>query len=729
MNVLFFVSLHPYFLIYIFTMTQRCLSLLFMSALFAISLWSATAKNIPDNEVVSLGQKAYYLKSLTVCPYASDDNLKEFFFVEEAGTNLLAVLNFEHGFLVMAADDASIPVLAYGFNTQLSQDNMAPGARMFLQQYQNEIRMLRRMNIEPDSRTADLWEELRNDAPKTVAEVVVAPLLSSKWNQTKYYNRYSPLDAESSSAYDFRTPNGCVAVAMAQICYYYRYPLQGTGGSHTNHTDYGNFTVNFSQAHYNYDVMLDQLSWYNHEVANLIFNCATSVNMMYAPSGSGAYSTDVPDAMKQYFGYSSNAQYISKYSYNNTSWRNALKNELDAGRPLYYSGFSDEGGHAFVCDGYNTDNYFHFNFGWGGSSDGYYALTSSVGATNPVGGYSDGQAAIINLYPADNMYPYTCSSRTIQSTSGTLEDGSANDNYPNNASCTYLIVDDSAYSYSIMITAFETEAGHDSLSFWDGDPANGHLLGTLSGSIPYGTYYDYITDSLYITFKTDGNNTDAGWRFEYYVNRHLPSCTTGQTHDAAGTISDGSGAAHYRANANCFWMIRIADATEITFTFDTLDLAIGDEVVFYDISTVPRTWIASYTGNNIPAPFTIESGKVMVKFISDNYIDGDGFVLSWTSDAPFEPGETLNVHNYSTDAMTLIPNPATHSVRVKVPAEFASASISVMDITGRQVSCSQSVVDANGDASLDVSHLTEGIYFVTCQNESRICQQKLIVRR
>jgi len=69
--------------------------------------------------------------------------------------------------------------------------------------------------------------------------------------------------------------------------------------------------------------------------------------------------------------------YKNKDDYTEQEWITMLIEELDAFRPLHYSGRDSNGsnGHAFICDGYQGTDYFHFNWGWSGSNDGYYRLS------------------------------------------------------------------------------------------------------------------------------------------------------------------------------------------------------------------------------------------------------------------------------------------------------------------------------------------------------------------
>jgi hypothetical protein len=194
------------------------------------------------------------------------------------------------------------------------------------------------------------------------------PLLSTKWNQGQYYNASCPVDAEGT---DGHVPVGCVAVAMAQVMKYHNYPVTGTGSHSYSHPVYGTLSANFGATTYNWASMPDSLSKYDSDVATLLYHVGVSVEMDYTPDQSGAYMSDAAYALETYFKYSNSLSYVWKSSYSTDEWTTILRTEIDNKRPILYSGHGT-GGHAFVCDGYSGSDYFHFNWGWGGSEDNYF---------------------------------------------------------------------------------------------------------------------------------------------------------------------------------------------------------------------------------------------------------------------------------------------------------------------------------------------------------------------
>lgn len=675
------------------------------------------AKTLTKDRITTLGVRAFHQKAQTICPEACSYSLKYCQYLKNDGVIDVAILHFDSGFLIFSAEDAVFPVLAYSFTNDIDLDNPAPGMSLFLTQYRQEIAAARRNHSVATERVRKAWEELLHPSKNVTAETIVAPLLHSTWNQSKYYNDLCPQDENAPGGYDGKVPNGCVAIAMSQIMYYYRYPESGSG-SHTNYTDYGNFYVNFAQQHYNYDVMCDRLSFYNNEVAKLIFHCGTAIDMMYGPDGSGAYSQDVPEAMHNYFKYNSDSYYSSKHYHSNDSWCDMLKADLDARRPVYYSGYSDEGGHAFICDGYDSDNYFHFNFGWGGSSNGFYITQSTDADNNEVGGYGNWQSAVFNLHPLDDEYPTYCSNHTVTASSGSLEDGSGNMDYLNNAFCTYLIADYRQYAVNITMKKVSTQENHDYLRFWNGNPSNDSLLLELSGDISHEISYTLYTDSLFITFETDDSVSSEGWHLSFETLREGVGCGMHHIRENSGTISDNSGDENYRNSQSCSWICRFNDIDHVVFTFEEMDISPEDHLDFYNNITIPPTLIARYTGNTLPEPLICYDSRIKINFISDNYLNAGGFKLNWNASG-------TSVEEWDSP-VTLYPNPASESIRLSFTHPMEACEISVLNIIGETIF--SQTCDNVSELSIPVTELPNGIYLLSVNSEKEACHKKFIVK-
>lgn len=313
-------------------------------------------------------------------------------FEDKDVTQLYLVL-YKDGFVLTSADDSAVPVLAYGYDTDVSDYAANPSWMAYVTNLQAELSQIK-AERPSNAETALQWQQVLTGNLTRDNTRSVNPLLSTKWNQGWPYNMYCPSDADGPGGHVYA---GCVATAMGQVMKYWNWPVTGTG-SHTYYAqDYGNQSANFGNTTYQWAQMPNAVHEANDAVARLLYHCGISVDMMYAPDGSGAYSADVVDAWIQYFRYNPALQQKSKYYYSSTVWEEMLRTELDNARPMYYSGHGPGGGHAFVCDGYQGTNYFHFNWGWSGSYDGYYYVSN----LNPGTTFNSGQAAIFNVFPVN----------------------------------------------------------------------------------------------------------------------------------------------------------------------------------------------------------------------------------------------------------------------------------------------------------------------------------------
>lgn len=301
------------------------------------------------------------------------------------------------GFVIVAGDDKIEGVLGYTDNGEFDYENLPCNMRYWLDEHADYIAYL---------------QKTPSAAPKKApTHDAIEPMTTTKWNQGDPYNQECPNYFGLG-----RSVTGCVATAMAQVLYYQREKsvteTQADMPSYTlSNADYGTMTVQGIPAGspIDWDNMTNTYSSSStaiqkKAVAQLMHYCGVSVEMGYTNKSSGAYSSRVDDAINKYFGYGSAAKYAYSGNYTDDSWDALLYNELKQGRPFYLSGSNGDGGHAFVGDGYK-DGCFHINWGWGGSSDGYYALNKmkpgSQGIGGSDGGYAEGQEAIINCEPAD----------------------------------------------------------------------------------------------------------------------------------------------------------------------------------------------------------------------------------------------------------------------------------------------------------------------------------------
>ena len=299
------------------------------------------------------------------------------------------------GFVIISNNTVLPPVLAWSDQGVFPDLEEAPDNFIsWIQHYDKMIEYAMANHISPEDKIQRQWEATAQGIFGTRNAQTVNPLVSTHWNQDCYYNEYCPA---TSGGWWWDGPcghcyAGCVACAMAQVMKYWNYPETGFGSHSYVHSQYGEQSANFAATTYHWDQMPNDVWNNNDAVATLLYHCGVSVNMNYSASGSGAYSADVETAMRSYFGYCG-AKYREKNSYSEEAWISMLKTELDLSHPIYYSGANGDSGHAFVCDGYDNNDLVHFNFGWSGSGDGFYS-------TYDVNGFNQGQAIVMNLFPA-----------------------------------------------------------------------------------------------------------------------------------------------------------------------------------------------------------------------------------------------------------------------------------------------------------------------------------------
>ncbi len=332
----------------------------------------------------------YTLRNIT-----ADITISDSYVHEADGQIIFYVYNFDpEGFVLVAADDASVPILGYSVKGEGSLGDFPTNFTPFLQMYEQGILEVKNNRLS-NRDTRQEWKAIETNTIPVPRDIdMLEPLLDTRWNQDDPWNQLCPAHPSGPGGHVYA---GCVAVAMGQAMKYWEHPTQGTGSNSYYHYNYGWLSADFGATTYNWDDIPNVSATLS--TAELLFHLGVSVEMWYSPNGSGANSSDARDALIQYFGYNSSAQLVGKDNYSNTGWINLLKNQLNSLQPLYYNGYGDSAGHAFNCDGYDADDRFHFNWGWGGSMNGYFHTT----LLNPGGSdFSLGQGAIINLYPAGN---------------------------------------------------------------------------------------------------------------------------------------------------------------------------------------------------------------------------------------------------------------------------------------------------------------------------------------
>ena len=301
----------------------------------------------------------------------------------------------DNGFVIVSGDDRAKSVLGYSDNGRFDINLIPENFKWWLSFYQSELEELAK---QPELASSDEIAVSFDNPSKAFAKSI-APLLGGiKWNQRAPYNNLCPVFPAGNENAGQRTVTGCVATAMAQVMKYYQWPVKGTGSSSAYTTKTLKISVpavDFSKTTYTWANMTEtysssSTSTQNTAVATLMYHCGVAVQMDYGVTSS-ASPVDMVNAMINNFGYDANAQLHKRDYYTKAEWIDMIKTELNAKRPVLYEGHSTDVGHQFVCDGYDTNDLYHFNWGWGGMSDGYFELSAlNPGATGTGGGNGGG---------------------------------------------------------------------------------------------------------------------------------------------------------------------------------------------------------------------------------------------------------------------------------------------------------------------------------------------------
>ena len=256
------------------------------------------------------------------------------------------------------------------------------------------------------------WAELLDETPqatlqaKSISDVRAGPIVQSAWGQST---------ASGKKVYNYYTPNnyvcGCVATATAQVMRYFQWPktyvkpitntqckVDGTlttramyGGTY----DWANMTLKPASS-WSISTTVQQA------IGKLTYDCGVGVSMSWSKSGSGANTFTLSWTLVNVFGYSQavSTLWTGEHERSDYEWtRRALLTNFDMGLPVILGIDNDanDAGHCIVGDGYGYSGstlYYHLNYGWSGSDDGWYAPPDLDGGED----YSIIDEVVYNIY-------------------------------------------------------------------------------------------------------------------------------------------------------------------------------------------------------------------------------------------------------------------------------------------------------------------------------------------
>lgn len=366
--------------------TTTILIAICVSALFA------NGKQISQNAALSAARK--YSRTGQVAPAK---NLRS----DKTNNAPYYAFNLEQGYVIVSGDDEMTELVGYAENGFFDAENVPPQMQLWLNGYAEYVAAVQ-------SGKAKARKILLSDSPS----VVVEPLVTTKWNQDAPFNNFAPEYTDDNNNTQ-RCATGCAATAMAQIMKFHNWPEQGVGHYSYEHQSFGTISSNFSEHVYDWTNMIDRYN--NGEYSNvqadavalLMKDCGVSLNMNYGPvSGASIYS--YTPAFKNYFRYSSRT--VNRSGCETAEFTKIITDELQEGHPIIYCGTGEDGGHAFVVDGYDTNYFLHVNWGWGGYSDGYFDMNymdpAGLGIGGGSGAFKWNQGIVLARPLKDGVEPY-----------------------------------------------------------------------------------------------------------------------------------------------------------------------------------------------------------------------------------------------------------------------------------------------------------------------------------
>ncbi len=605
-----------------------------------------------------------------------------------------------NGFVIVSGDDRVKPILAYSTSGCFNPNDIADGFQFTLNTFSHEIQYIRENNIEA---TADIDAEWQSIAETGYINkvnrnrTVVGPLLPTIWNQNYPYNSQCPEDTTGSGGHVYA---GCVATAMAQVMRFWNWPPQGTG-SHTYTPDgYEQQTANFGETEYHFELMPTAIDSTSSEedifyIAQFQHHCGIAVDMQYSGHGSGAYSFSVPPALREYFRYTCDDDVTLSFwgfnFYTIEQWIQMLKDGgLSEGMPLYYSGSDDggAGGHAFVCDGYDENDYFHFNWGWSGKDDAW----CPIGALNTTKyAFNDSNSFIGNIKPNTPDYylrPENITDFEVVENEDLTGVSITWTNPANDLNGTPL-TDFTVYVYRNEELVFQSEGvkGGTRMEITDTDLEQGHYIYSVIAGNEYG-FNEKDNKTLLVGSKCDivfelADEGGNGWK------------------GASISVTDEKG--------DRIAVITMEEGSTKTVVMPLL----SENLNFY----WNHGWFHTdeQYDTDYECSFVIKNGDDEILYTSGEL--SDGLFLEYNNtceDAVEEIESANNIHLY--------PNPTNGIVNIESEGQM---TISVINMLGQKIL----EMNATDNVTIDLSGNGSGIYMVRIETADGTMTEKVSIRR
>lgn len=751
---------------------KRSILLIIFVSLFTLSF--------AVNPVVSVNNAQKAAKNFLVeqCHYKAADVILTLQHTETNDQGEPVLYRFkinDRGFIIVSATEFVAPVLAYSYENDFtfSAENEA-----FYDGYKKAVEDARTAMTPEKAGVAQAWSHYCSDnfVPSQTKEewFECQPLLTTTWGQHKNFNTYCPYDGTATTnptaaQRDNHALAGSTAAAMAAIMNYYRYPTVGSGGVSYEQSFYPRLFVNFNGIEYNYDAMTSTVDKYNGQIAQLIYHAGASVLTDYNLVESDANVSVIVNSFKQYWKMDNSANMVYKTSdIDDDVWAEEyLIPELDEMHPIFYNGYNNiahDKCMAFIIDGYQIMTtaegeipFFHLIMPSAANvQKAFYRLTNFS--------YKYGSSYIKNLHPeATSIVKDAQSSVTNTAVSGSVCDGAGSVLYQPNSNRSWLIETPNATSYTFTFKKIKTEENNDVITIYNGPTVESGIKCQYSGdylmpsctdqtqqSTQQVTYegqalpspVTVTASSVLITFTSNDSIEDYGFVIDYIAtvdDSEVSACDESQTlvgshyiivdkeqpivEDFNETFNIVSEDEPYIANHTCSWSVKPQFCSGYSINFRKFDLKAGDYIELITISDEPEI-LERFDVNLWPSGiYGIDVNKMKVRFVTDNWSEGNGFELEYWAILSVEQESGLN-------NLSVYPNPATNFLNVSFDSQnVQTVDLKIVDLSGKVLY--NNILNHNGGSEIykvPVSDLASGIYFLHLNTPTGKNIQKFIVK-
>jgi len=757
-----------------------------VSSAFAKPVTPVSAKTVAENFYKKNSQIALQSSTLAYTQLAAD------------GSPVYYVYNINgnDGFVIVSAEDATKPIIGYSTTNKFSVPDASSSINYWLKQRTQEITSIRQQNLPADAKNAAAWSTYLNSASQRQANnsqsvmttgASLAPLVKTTWSQNPYYNALCPGGSVT----------GCVATTMAQIMKYWGYPAQGTGSSsytqNPNPNHYAAQSANYGATTYNWANMPLIVNSANSDVATLMYQCGVSVHMNYDPSGSGA---QVIQADAGLGGACAQRSYVTYFSYNpstiqgfkrddgydDSTWISMVEADLNIGRPVQYAGWDpSEGGHTWVCDGYDANNYLHMNWGWQGSDDGYFDINNLLttnGGFNPsvnheiLTGIVPMATSAIDASVASIASPAGAYCNNNFTPSITLKNFGSNDltsctiNYQidNGAVQTLNWTGDLVSQQSVVVSLpnYTSAAGSHTLTCYSSNPNNATDANTSNDQSV--TYYNVGSmAALPVVEGFESASTLPSWAMSHAgatggVDWSVTSnaAATGVNSlmiDNMNNIANNASTLQTSASYNLSTYNSPALSFKVAYQQTTGSS--NDRLQVFTSTDCGATWVsrraftssslAALSGGPGTAVYIPSSAQFTTYTVNINAVASSSNVMfKWVFTAGTSMGNDLylddinivdaaatGIKNIEAETgLNIYPNPSSSNVNISFNlTEKQNVSVNVVDMLGRTVESMPSQQYASGETVLTIGNKTyqSGVYFVNININGQQIAKKIII--